>query len=214
MLRDNSIETNDVEWTGDGARRGWQEIDRDLRAIAKRRGALDAEEAQLLCAAARDEIWRELGKASLLEYLEEVLGYGPRAAKERVRVALALDELPELADALAAGELSFSAIRELTRVATRDTERAWIDAARGKNLREVEQAVSGRKRGALPSDPADPDLRPKILRFEVRPATCALVRQAQQVLADERGAHLDDDALLAALSTAVLEPAAAGEHTG
>src|SRR5262249_45892284 len=176
MLRDNSIEANDVEWTGDGARRNWQEIDRDLRAIAKRRGALDAEEAQLLSAAARDEIWRELGKASLLEYLEEVLGYGPRAAKERVRVALALDEMPELADALAAGELSFSAVRELTRVATRDTERAWIDAARGKNLRELEHAVSGRPPGALPSAPADPVLRPQIIPLEGRPARVALVR--------------------------------------
>src|SRR5262249_25964385 len=136
------------------------------------------------------------------------------AAKERVRVALALDEMPELADALASGELSFSAIRELTRVATRDTERAWIDAARGKNLREVEHAVSGRPRGALPTDPADADLRKQVLRFEARPATCALVRQAQQALADELGAHVDDDALLNAFCRAVLEGGEDRERSG
>jgi hypothetical protein len=67
-----------------------------------------------------------------------------------VRIATALEDLPELADALANGEL--------TRVATRATEQAWLDDARGKNLRQIEQAVAGRKRGDRPSDPADPEL--------------------------------------------------------
>ena len=95
-----------------GERRSWQDIDRELRALAKRQRALDAEEAILLCAVVRREIWRQLGKASLLEYLEEVLGYGPKAAKERVRVAMALDELPMLHAALENGEQSYSAVVE------------------------------------------------------------------------------------------------------
>src|SRR5512146_2688222 len=110
MLRDGSTGGDEMSWTGGGERRSWQDIDRALRDVARRRGALDAEEAQLLCVAVHREIWRAVGKASLLEYLEDVLGYSPRAAKERVRVALALDELPELADALATDELAFSAI--------------------------------------------------------------------------------------------------------
>ena len=205
MLRDESIDV-DSTWTcaGDGKRFDWQQIDRSLRELARRRGALDHGEAQLLCIAQRAEIWRELGKCSLLEYLEEVLGYGPRAAQDRVRVALALDELPELADALASGELSYSAVRELTRVATPITQTEWRDEARGKNLRQIEQAVAGRKKGDGPRDPVDPDLRPRVLRFEVRPATLALLRQARHALADERGMHLDDDALIAALCNAVL----------
>ena len=213
MLREASIEDNDNVWTGDGGRRSWKDIDRALRDLAHRRGGLDAEEAQLLCAVVRGEIWRQLGKASLLEYLEDVLGHSPRAARERVRVALALEELPELADALAAGELAFSAIRELTRVATPATQKAWCEAARGKNLRQIEQAVAGRTRGDLPTDPPDPDLVPKVLRFEVRPATYALLRQAQQVLADELGAHVDDDSLITALCNAVLE-GGQGEDSG
>ena len=183
----------------------WQAIDRALREVARRRGALDAEEAQLLCRAVREEIWRAVGTASLLEYVEEVLGHGPRAARERVRVALALDELPELADALATGELAFSAVRELSRVATPMTQAAWCARARGQNLRQIEELVSGRTRGDLPDDPPDPDLVPKVLRYEVRPATYALVRQAQQALADELGQFVDDDALIAAMCHAVLE---------
>jgi len=190
-------------WSGDGERE-WQRIDRELRALAKQRSALDAEELQLLTRAIRIEVWRQLGMASVHEYLEHVLGYSPRQATERIRVATALEDLPELADALATGELHFSAIRELSRVATRATEQAWIDAARGKNLRQVEQAVAGRTRGDLPSDPADPELVAQTIRFDVRPATLALLRQAQQVLEQERGERLDDDALIAALCNAVL----------
>ncbi|HET9990565.1 MAG TPA: DUF222 domain-containing protein, partial [Kofleriaceae bacterium] len=168
-----------------GVRRSWQDIDRDLRSIAKRQRALDAEEAVLLCAVVRREIWRQLGKASLLEYLEDVLGYGPKAANERVRVALALDELPVLAEALASGESSYSAIKELTRVATAKTQAEWCDAARGKNVRQIEELVAGRRRGDRPTDPANPDLKPQVVRFEITTATHARLRHVQQVLADE-----------------------------
>jgi hypothetical protein len=50
----------------------WEDIDRELRALALRRCVLDAEEAALLRAALECELWRELGKASLLEYLEDI----------------------------------------------------------------------------------------------------------------------------------------------
>ena len=159
---------------------------------------------QLLACAVRLEVWRELGKVSLHEYLEDVLGYSPRQATERVRVATALEDLPELAEALACGELHFSAVRELSRVATRATEQDWLDEARGKNLRHIEQAVAGRRRGDRPSDPANPELVAQTIRFEVRPATLALLRQARQALESERGERLDDDGLIAALCNAVL----------
>jgi hypothetical protein len=197
--RNLAIETNE-----------WAIVDCALRDLAKRRCALDAEEARLLARAVRVEIWRRFGHASLHEYLETVLGHSPRQATERVRIATALEDLPEIADALARGELHFSAARELTRVATRDTERAWLDGARGKNLRQIEQAVAGRKRGDRPSDAADPELVATPIRFDVRPATLALLRQAQQVLEAERGERLDDDSLIAALCNAVL----GGEETG
>ena len=194
----------DGDGDGDAGEREWQTIDRELRALAKRRCALDADEMQLLARAIRVEVWRQLGMVSLHEYLERVLGHSPRQATERVRVATALEDLPELADALATGELHFSAVRELTRVATRATEQAWLDAARGKNLRQVEQAVAGRKRGDRPSDPSDPELVAQTIRFDIRPATLALLRQAQQVLEAECGARLDDDGLISALCNTVL----------
>jgi len=141
----------------------------------------------------------------LLEYLEDVLGYGPKAAKERVRVAMALDELPLLYDALASGEQSYSAIKELTRVAVAKTQADWIAAARGKNVRQIEELVAGRRRGDLPTDPPVPDLKPQIVRFEITTATLARLRQVQQVLAEECGGQLDDDALVSAMCDAILD---------
>jgi hypothetical protein len=197
-----------------GERRSWQDIDRALRSIAKRRCALDAEEAVLLCSVVRREIWRQLGKASLLEYLEEVLGYGPKAAHERVRVALALDELPVLAEALVTGEQSYSAIKELTRIATAKTQAEWIDAARGKNVRQIEELVAGRRRGDKPTDAPVPDLKPQIVRFEITTATHARLRHVQQVLADETRGQLDDDTLIAAMCDAILDGNASGDDGG
>jgi hypothetical protein len=207
------VETMGNVFTG-GERRSWQDIDRELRALAQRQRALDAEEAILLCAVVRREIWRQLGKASLLEYLEDVLGYGPKAAKERVRVAMALDELPLLHDALARGEQSYSAIKELTRVAVAKTQAEWITAARGKNVRQIEELVASRRRGDLPTDPPVPDLKPQIVRFEISTATAARLRQVQQILAKECGGHLDDDALVSAMCDAILDGHTAADDGG
>ncbi len=209
---DGRTTTDAGEWTANARTETWREIDRALRVIAKRRGALDREEAVLLCRAARREIWRKAGAASLFAYLEEVLGYGPKCARERVRIAEALDAMPELAAALGDGELHYSSVRELTRVAIRATEREWIAAARGKNLRQIEELVASHRKGDRPSDPADPDLAPKIIRFEVSTATLARLRQVQQVLADEHGCQLDDDALVAALCGAVLDGDSREDH--
>ena len=213
MFQARTAETRGNVFVG-GTRRSWQEIDRELRAIAKRQRALDAEEAVLLRTVVRREIWRELGRASLLEYLEEVLGYAPKAAKERVRIAMALDEMPVLAEALASGAQSYSAIRELTRVATAQTQQEWCDAARGKNVRQIEELVSCRPRGARPSDPAAPDLKPHVVRFEISTATHARLRHVQQVLAEENGGQLEDDAFVTALCDSILDGNASADDGG
>jgi hypothetical protein len=141
--------------------------------------------------------------------MEFQLGYAPRAALERLRVANAIVDLPQIAEALTTGELSFSGARELTRVATAQTEGEWLSAITDKNLREVEHLVSGHTPGDLPTDPPDPARRRETLRFEVSPETYALLRQVQQILDTEHGERLDDDALLATLCRHVLDTRAA-----
>jgi 5-methylcytosine-specific restriction endonuclease McrA len=192
----------------------WREIDRELRSIAKRQRALDAEEAALLCVVARQQIWRQFGCATMLEYLEMIFGYGPKVGHERVRVAMAIEALPELRDALANGDVSYSALRELTRVVTPNTQREWLDAVRGKSVRQVEDLVRTHRKGDLPTDPGDPDLKPRRLQFEVSTATDALLRQARQSLANERGRFIEDDEFLAAMAAALLEGGANDNDQG
>ncbi|HEX2687431.1 MAG TPA: HNH endonuclease signature motif containing protein [Kofleriaceae bacterium] len=192
----------------------WHTVDRALRAIRSSRAALDASEARWLREAEALQIWRPLGMVSALDYLERVLGYAPRTAQERLRVARALGTLPKITAALAGGELTFSAVRELTRVATPATEASWIAASRDKNLRQIEELVADHRPGDQPDDPPDPEARSHVVRFELSAETFARLRQARQVLDDEHGTSLLEDALMAALCDAVLDRAPAAEPTG
>ena len=201
------IDQRGPTWGIPRARLDWRTVERELRSIAQQRGALDAREAWWLREAERLQIWKHLGMVHAFDYLERTLGYTPHTARERLRVANALGQLPAISEAFAHGELPFSAVRELTRVATAQTDVEWRDAAIGKSVHEIEQAVAGRTRGSQPSDPPDPAVRTQVVRFELRPETYARLRQARAALADEHGRALDDDELIVALCDAALERA-------
>jgi hypothetical protein len=183
----------------------WREIDRSLRRIAKQRGELDVEEARWLVVAQQVWLHRRFGYASFREYMERVLGYGPREARERLRIANTLVYFPQLRERLATGALAFSAVRELSRVITPETETEWVESATGKTLRQVEELVSGRRKGDLPTDPPSDDLRARRLSHLVSPETYALFRQARGAIAETTGHAVDDDAVIAALCRAYLD---------
>ena len=197
------------------ARTEWREVHARLRSNARQRAALDANEAFLLREAERLQIWKPLGMVSILDYMERVLGYAPRTAQDRLRVARALAYLPVLTESLGeANGLTFSAVRELVRVATPETEHLWLAAAAGKNQRDLEELVAGHTPGDHPDDPADPDIRKHWVSYKLSPATFALLRQARLALDQEHGRHLDDDQLVAALCSSALESAGEGEPSG
>jgi hypothetical protein len=66
-------------------------------------------------------------------------------AREKVRIARALTDLPAVAEAFAAGRLSYSKVRAITRIATPDNERALIDFARATTATHVEQYVRAQR---------------------------------------------------------------------
>jgi hypothetical protein len=176
--------------------REWARVDDRLRGIAKRRAALDAEEASLLREAEEVKLWRAFGYGSMLEYMERAMGYAPHTAVERLRVARRLVELPLIAEALEKGELAHSAVRELSRVAVPESEEVWLEAVHGKNLREIEALVSGHKPGDLPTDRTEPRLQRRTLTIEISPETYDLWRQMQALTAEEHGQRLSDDEML------------------
>lgn len=188
----------------------WPMRHAELIRIGVQRGALDAREMAALCEAESLQIWKPLGYVSMIDYLERTLGYAPRTAQERMRIARALRDLPQLTAALADGVLAFSAVKELVRVATPTTESTWRDTARGLSLRQVEELVAGRRPGDLPTDPRDEQARTYSMRFDEIPADAyALMRHARQQLNEEHGKHLSDGEIVAILAGTVLnrEPA-------
>src|SRR5205823_2858703 len=124
------------------------ELDRLGDQIAELSAHLDAASARLL------ELIREFdarggwhnGFSSCAAWLTWRVGLEPGAAREHVRVARALGTLPLLAQALARGELSYSKIRALTRVASPETEERLLAVARAGTAEHVERIVRGWRR--------------------------------------------------------------------
>jgi hypothetical protein len=189
----------------------WVEVHRRLREYARHRASLDAAEAFDLLRAEQLKLHFLCGFATMYEYLERVLGYGPHAARERMRVARTLTRLPQTTAALARGELAYSAVRELTRVATAETEASWLAAAEGKAVNQIERLVAGHQPGDEPDDPTHPDLRPRVVRIELPPEVHALWRQARSVIAAERGAEISDADFVESLCRAAIIPGTGAE---
>ena len=111
----------------------WSLVHRRIVSLAATRAAHERELCRWLLAAERLEVHRRAGYASLAEYAERVAGLSARKSEERLRVGRALAELPALDGAMAAGELHWSVIRELTRVAVPRTDEAWREWARDRS---------------------------------------------------------------------------------
>ena len=182
----------------------WQRAHDELSRLARSRARLDWEEGRLLLDALRSNAHLHLGFGAFGEYVERMLGYTRRATEERLRVAEALERSPGLEKALRDGTLSWSAVRELTCVATTTNEQAWLEVAKGHTLRQIEELVAGHRAGDNPDDGYDPLLRRHVLRFEVSPETYATFREVMAKLRREAGSSLDDDASLLLLARQIL----------
>ncbi len=94
----------------------------------------------------RDGWWSWHGVRSVAEWIAWRCSISPRAAREHVRVARALRELPRIAEAFSRGELSYSKVRPLTRVATERTEADLIELARHATAAQLERMLRGYER--------------------------------------------------------------------
>jgi hypothetical protein len=198
------------EYTGDhGSPDGiqeWQLVDRRLRSYARKRAALDKAELLDLDRAADMEIHHRFGCATILEYMERRLGYVPHTARERLRVARAVTTMPMIASALSNGELTYSHVRELSRVATPETEEAWLAAVADKTAGQVQEIVAGHAYGDLPTDPTRAELRMRTLRLSLPPEAYAMWREARNAVAEERGSAVSDAEVIETLVRAYLVP--------
>ena len=94
----------------------------------------------------RREGWAGAGIVSCAHWLNWKCGIALGAAREKVRVAHALAALPKTSAAFAAGEISFSKVRAMTRVATPANEDFLLMIARHGMAAHVERAMQGYRR--------------------------------------------------------------------
>jgi hypothetical protein len=92
--------------------------------------------------------WEPAGHQSCAHWLSFRTGLDLGTAREHVRVARALEELPKTGSAMARGELSFSQVRALTRVAEAETEADLLDLATGCTTAQLERMVRAWKKGS------------------------------------------------------------------
>jgi hypothetical protein len=98
--------------------------------------------------------WADWQMASCAHWLSWRCGLGLIAARDHVRVARALTQLPRISAAFAAGKLSYSKVRAITRIAATapHLESELLDLALASTAAQTERIVRGYRR-ATKTDP-------------------------------------------------------------
>ena len=87
------------------------------------------------------QAFNEYGMKSTASWLNWQVGIALGAAREKVRVARALKSLPAICESMQTGQLSYSKVRAITRVATSETEHDLLDIAHQGTAAHVEKTV-------------------------------------------------------------------------
>ncbi len=138
------------------------------------------------------------GFQSCAHWLNWRTGLALGAAREKVRVARALGDLPRLSDAMRRGQLSYSKVRALTRVATPANERRLLGFAECAPASYVERLARAWARVDRQAEAADERRRHErrnlstwvdddgmvVVRGRLSPEVGAVVRRALEAAAD------------------------------
>ncbi len=137
---------------------------------------------------------------SCAHWLSWRVGWDGRTAREHVRVANRLGELPLIDDALRRGEMSYSKVRAMTRVATPANEACLLEQARyatGAQLEKICRLYASVERHDADTTPSDDRQRRHVTKRELddgmvritatlHPEEAALVWTALERVAKER----------------------------
>jgi hypothetical protein len=117
------------------------ELEAEITALAGQLNAANYRWLALIAEFDRRNGWHDGSLKSCAHWLNFKVGLNLGAAREKVRVAHALPDLPKIAAAMARGELSYSKVRALTRVATAATEDTLLMIALHGTAHHVESVV-------------------------------------------------------------------------
>ena len=122
-------------------------VEAELATLAAQIDAATHRMLECIAEIDRRGVWDHQGARSCAQWLSWRLGLNLGAAREKVRVARALEELPAISDAFRCAKLSYSKVRALTRVATPDNELDLLDLAVFSTASQIERVVRAYRRG-------------------------------------------------------------------
>jgi hypothetical protein len=135
------------------SRRSLDDLEDEIISLA---GRINASEYEFLVLVREFDLrqgWKPYHFNNCAEWLNMKCGIAPGTAREKIRVANALFDLPQTAGAMQSGRLSYSKVRALSRIATPDTEKRLLDYAipatalqvddHCRRLRNVQRDLSG-----------------------------------------------------------------------
>ena len=168
----------------------------DIAELSARIQAATYELLVLIRAFDEREGWE--GCQSCAHWLNWRTGLKLGAAREKVRVARALGALPLLSDAMQRGQISYSKVRALTRVATPANERRLLDFALCAPASYVERLARAWRRVDRATEAADDQRRQMrrhintwvdddgmvVIRGRLSPEVGAVVRRALEAASD------------------------------
>ena len=166
------------------------------------------------------------GFNSCAHWLNWRTGLAMGAGREKVRVARALAELPELSAAMRRGALSYSKARALTRIATPENETSLVDFARCATAAHVERLVRAWRRVDRIAAAEDERLRHAtrhldtwvdedgmlVIRGRLSPEVGAVVQRALEAAAERLYEETDDAGGATDSPAGQLEAVSAGQR--
>ena len=118
-----------------------RELEAEITELAGHLNAANHRWLVLIAEFDRRQGWSDGFTQSCAHWLSWKCGLDLGAAREKVRVARALETLPQISVAMGRGELSYSKVRAVTRVATPATEEVLLNVALHGTTHHVEMLV-------------------------------------------------------------------------
>ena len=148
-----------IEERSDGTR-PLELLEREITALASQIHAATCRWLELVAEYDAREGWAQWGCRSCAHWVSWQCGIAPGPAREHVRVARRLWELPLMRAAFARGELSYSKVRALTRVENVEREQDLLDLARHATASQLERLLRA-YRGVVAAERAAVGGRPE-----------------------------------------------------
>ena len=118
-------------------------LEEQVRTGAARMAAQMCQWLDLVAELVVRRVWVDRGAKTPAVWLSWAVGMSPSAARDQVRVALRLRELDRVREEFAAGRLSYSKVRAITRVAVPELEELLLDWAAWATGADMERIVAG-----------------------------------------------------------------------